>query len=97
MTSASNVVQVSEKSFVAGLGPHVGGTEVARAIYTHATNVAIRNNMALTSLLQTARGTVVAMIDGATSKAERISEAIQAAAQQPEQVVENEAFSLHSS
>ena len=86
MISAMKVVQVSEKSFVSGLSEHVGGQDVARAIHAHASNIVIRNSLALTAILQNTRGTGIAMIDGATPKTERISMAIDDAAKQPEQV-----------
>jgi Tc toxin complex TcA C-terminal TcB-binding domain/Neuraminidase-like domain len=84
--SAARVVQIPEKTFVSRFQDLVGGSDVAKAIHTHSTNIVIRNDIALTSLLQTARGTGIAMIDGNVSKADRLQKAIMTAKSQPESV-----------
>ncbi|KAH0559053.1 hypothetical protein GP486_004352 [Trichoglossum hirsutum] len=86
MTSAFQVVQMPEKAFVSAMSDQVGGEEVARAIHTHATNVTIRNDMALTTILQTARGAGIAMIDDPGTRAERIGMVKDIAASIPERV-----------
>ncbi|KAH6696519.1 hypothetical protein BKA61DRAFT_531231, partial [Leptodontidium sp. MPI-SDFR-AT-0119] len=86
MTSAVIVSQMPEKSFVSRMGEKVGGEGVARAIHAHAANITTRNAFALTSLLQSARGSGLAMIDRNKTKAEIIAESKDAAEQEPEQI-----------
>jgi hypothetical protein len=62
MTSAFKIAQMPENNFVANHADELGGEDVARNIHAHATNTVIRNDHALTSVLQTVRGSGVAMI-----------------------------------
>jgi hypothetical protein len=86
MTSALVVAQMPKKTFVARLGANMGGDDIASAIHSHATTVASRNVMALTSILQVARGSGVAMIDGKSTRSQLISQAKDAAAMEKERV-----------
>lgn len=86
MTSAMVVAQVPKKTFVSKLGSSLGGDEVAAAIHHHATAISSRNAMALASILQEARGSGVAMIDGKTTRAQMISLAKDTAAMEKERV-----------
>ncbi|KAI9771436.1 MAG: hypothetical protein M1840_002056 [Geoglossum simile] len=86
MTSAFKVAQIPESNFVANHGEELGSPDVAREIHVHATNTVIRNDHALTSLLQTVRGTGVAMIDAGETRERRIIKAKALAESLPEKV-----------
>jgi hypothetical protein len=87
MTTAQRVSQVSETDFVKNFAEDVGGEENARSIHTHATNVIIRNDLALTNILQTVRGTGISMIDSkGQTRAQRITKMKDAAKQLPQQI-----------
>ncbi|KAH6962302.1 hypothetical protein BKA56DRAFT_622857 [Ilyonectria sp. MPI-CAGE-AT-0026] len=75
MTSAFTVSQVPEEQFVARHAAQLGGDSVARDIHAHSTNIVIRNDLALTSLMQTVQGTGIAMIDGPQTRAQRLKQA----------------------
>src|SRR5436305_2165395 len=87
MTTAHRVSQVSEADFVKNFADDVGGEENARSIHTHATNVVIRNDLALTDILQTVRGSGIAIIDGrGQARVQRIAKMKDAAKQLPQQI-----------
>ena len=79
--SANAVSSVPAANFIQDVGADLGiadaldGDAAARAIHAHATNNALRSNMALTSTLQTVRGTGVRAIDGLGTREERITAA----------------------
>lgn len=75
MTSAFKVAQIPENNFVVNHADDVGGEHLARNIHQHAVDVVIRNDHALTTALQTIRGTGVHMIDGHETRAQRIAKA----------------------
>src|SRR6266498_3453197 len=63
----------------------IGILQVARNIHAHATNTVIRNDHALVSILQTARGSGVAMIDGPEPRVKRLERMKKLSASLPEQ------------
>jgi hypothetical protein len=72
--SAQQVAAIPQAHFVADVKLPVG---TARDIHRHATNSVIRSNIALTTALQAVRGTGIRLIDGNTTRAERIAKAKQ--------------------
>ncbi|KAL8705429.1 MAG: hypothetical protein Q9201_001453 [Fulgogasparrea decipioides] len=79
ITSAFQVSQISEEAFVKILQPKVD-EQTARNIHAHAREVSVRNDHALVSLLQTARGAGLAVIDGRQRINERVSKLRETAA-----------------
>jgi hypothetical protein len=77
LRSAFDVAQVPESTFLRALGPALGD-DAARQVYTNALNADIRNEAALATIRDTIRGSGPAVIDGATTRDDRIA-AFQAA------------------
>lgn len=86
LTSAHAVSQIPAANFVANFADKLGGENIAKDIHAHATNVVIRNDLALTTLLQTVRGSGVAAIDGTDSRVQRVEKAKSAARSLPEPI-----------
>ena len=70
--TAFQVASIPQSNFLRKFGTSLGGTEIAQQIHTHATNTNIRNNEALTNMLQTLRGTGLAAIDGKETRLKRL-------------------------
>lgn len=70
-TSAAMVAATPIADFSAIVTPDIS-VEVANAIHSHAVNTQIRNEHAMTALLQTVRGTGLAIIDGKESVQKRL-------------------------
>jgi hypothetical protein len=83
LSSAVAVAQLPRKTFVSRLGTSI---KIATAIHDHATAITSRNATALLSILQEARGSGVAMIDGKSSRKDLISQAQDLTASEPERV-----------
>jgi hypothetical protein len=84
--SAFRISQLPEDQFVENFGPAVGGADAAKEIHSHSLQVAARNDHALTSILQTVRGTGLAAIDGPESPQARLEALQVAAGEKPEQI-----------
>lgn len=84
--SAFRVAQLPEDQFVERFGDEVGGPDIAKNIHTHAVQVSTRNDHALTSILQTVRGTGIAAIDGREPLNERFNRLIEESSDLPEQI-----------
>lgn len=84
--SAFRVAQLPKDQFVQNFGDDLGGPDVATSIHDHAITVATRNDHALTSILQTVRGTGIAAIDGTESLNKRFDRFIDEASNLPEQI-----------
>ena len=77
-SSAFDIAQVPESTFVRTLGSAVG-EDAAATLYTNALNTHIRNETALASMRDTLRGAGMAIVDGAATREDRIA-AFEAAA-----------------
>lgn len=86
ISSAVVAAQLPRKTFVSRLGTSMGSDDLAAAIHEHATTITSRNATALLSLLQEARGTGVAMIDGSQSRMQLTSQAKRVGKAEPERV-----------
>lgn len=84
--SAFRISQFLEDQFVENFGPTVGGVDTAKKIYSHSLQVAARNDHALTSILQTVRGTGLAAVDGPESPQARLEALRVATKEKPEQI-----------
>jgi hypothetical protein len=84
--SAFRVAQQPEDQFVRNFGEAFGDPNVARHIHTHAVQVTTRNDHALTSILQAARGTGIAAIDGPEPPSARLNRVTAAVNDLPEQI-----------
>jgi ABC toxin-like protein/neuraminidase-like protein len=72
--SAQQVAAIPQAHFISDMQIP---DDTARAIHRHATDSVIRSNMALTTALQTVRGTGIRLIDGGSTRKERIEKAKQ--------------------
>lgn len=78
LPSALSVTQLGESTFLRTLAPAIG-EDTARQVYSNATSLHIRNEHALSTLRDTVRGSGLAVIDGTTTREDRVA-AVQAAA-----------------
>lgn len=84
--SARRIAQLPEQQFLDNFGPSLGGKDIAKNIHEHAVRATSRNDHALISILQSARGTGIAAIDGPESAQERRQRVLQTVADMPEQI-----------
>jgi hypothetical protein len=80
LTSAFQVGEMPESTFLTAHGKTLG-EDTARQVYTHAINTRIRNENALMTMRESIKGTGLAIIDGETSLAARLT-SMQAVADQ---------------
>ncbi len=72
LTSALQVSDMPETTFTQAYAETLGGEANARHVHAQALNVRIRNEHALMSMRETTRGTGLAVIDGNSTRAQRI-------------------------
>lgn len=75
-----------EQQFVENFGDDLGGQDIAKDIHGHAVRVAARNDHALTSILQSVRGTGITAIDGTEPLNQRVDRLVVQAREMPEQI-----------
>ena len=80
LTSAFRVAEMPESTFLNAHGKTLG-EDTARQVYTNAINTHIRNEHALITMREAARGTGLAIIDGKQTLKERVA-GLQAVADQ---------------
>lgn len=73
LTSALQVSDMPESTFMDAYAEALGGETYARHVYTQSVNVRIRNEHALVSMRESARGSGLAIIDGQQPREERIT------------------------
>jgi hypothetical protein len=73
LTSAFQVAEMGESTFLSAHGTALGGQEAARQVYTNALNNRIRNEHALMTMREAVRGSGLAIIDGAQGREARVA------------------------
>jgi hypothetical protein len=74
-TSAFQVGEMPESTFLIAYSEPMMGKEIARQVYTNAINTRIRNEHALIAMRETIRGTGLAAIDGTGTLGKRVENA----------------------